>query len=211
MDRIENVLVSNAGQLSLDWGGRPLELDAGLNLANRRALAFYMAEDVHLYTPSIELNTREIRALGAGGARELIVYGRMQLMSLRHCPLRARSDGAHISCHRCDAVPEEQRAGAHRLIDRTGAAFPLRRQKSGEGCVIKLMNSLPMMLLRHTAKLPEAASWRLVMTDETPEMAAHIVRLHRAALRGEDMRTLNDWSALEDMPTTTGHYFRGVE
>lgn len=211
IDRIMAVLISNAGQLSLDWGGRPLELDAGLNLANRRALAFYMAEDVRLYTPSIELNAREIRTLGAGGRRELIVYGRMQLMALRHCPLRARADGAHISCHRCDAVPQEQRAGAHKLIDRTGAAFPLRRQKSGEGCVLKLMNSQPMMLLRHTSRLPEAASWRLVMTDETPEAAADIVRLHRTVLEGGDVQQQPAWRDLSELPTTTGHYFRGVE
>ena len=211
IDRITSVLVSNPGALTLDWGGCPLELDAGLNLANRRAIDFYWSDDVIRYTPSIELNTREIRALGGGGRRELIVYGRLQLMTLRHCPIRARMDGAHDACRRCDAVPESERTDAHALIDRTGAAFPLRRQRSGEGCIVKLMNSVPMQLLRHIDRLPPAESWRLIMTDETPEEAAGITRLYRAALNHADYERDPAWTRLNERPSTTGHYFRGVE
>ena len=43
------------------------------------------------YAPSIELNCGQIAALG--GRRELIVYGRIPLMHLRHCPLRAGEAG----------------------------------------------------------------------------------------------------------------------
>ena len=211
IDRITSVLVSNPGALTLDWGGCPLELDAGLNLANRRAIDFYWSDDVIRYTPSIELNTREIRALGGGGRRELIVYGRLQLMTLRHCPIRARMDGAHDACRRCDNVPESERTDAHALIDRTGAAFPLRRQRSGEGCIVKLMNSVPMQLLRHIDRLPPAESWRLIMTDETPEEAAGITRLYRAALNHADYERDPAWARLNERPSTTGHYFRGVE
>ena len=211
IDRITSVLVSNPGALTLDWGGRPLELDAGLNLANRRAIDFYWSDDVIRYTPSIELNTREIRALGGGGRRELIVYGRLQLMTLRHCPIRARMDGAHDACRRCDNVPESERTNAHALIDRTGAAFPLRRQRSGEGCIVKLMNSVPMQLLRHIDRLPPAESWRLILTDETTEEAAGITRLYRAALNHADYERDPAWARLNERPSTTGHYFRGVE
>ena len=106
-----------------------------------------MAGGAVLYTPSVELNAGEIRALGAGGRRELIVYGRMRLMLLRHCPIRAQLGGRHDACLRCDGVPEEKRVNAHRLVDRTGASFPLRRQKAEGGCVVKVMNSVPMLLL----------------------------------------------------------------
>ena len=211
IDRIASILVSNPGALTLDWGGRPLELDAGLNLANRRTIDFYWSDDVIRYTPSVELNAREIRTLGGGARRELIVYGRLQLMTLRHCPIRARMDGAHDACRRCDAVPEGERTNAHTLIDRTGAAFPLRRQKSGEGCIVKLMNSVPMQLLRHIDRLPPAASWRLIMTGETPQEAGEITRLYRAALNHADYESDPAWTRLSAAPSTTGHYFRGVE
>ena len=211
IDRITSVIVNNPGALTLDWGGRPLELGEGLNLANRRAIDFYKGEDVIRYTPSIELNAREIRALGGGAWRELIVYGRMQLMTLRHCPIRARMDGAHNACHRCDIVPENERTNAHTLIDRTGAAFPLRRQKSEEGCIVKLLNSVPLQLLRHIDRLPEASSWRLIMTGETPDEAADIVRLYRTSLDHGDVSGDPAWTAFSEKPSTTGHYFRGVE
>ena len=100
---------------------------------------------------------------------------------------------------------------AHELVDRTNAAFPMRRQKSDGGCIIRLMNSVPLMLLRHIDRLPAARSWRLILTDESGEDARDIVRLHRMALDGENWRESDAWRKLEGRPSTTGHYFRGVE
>ena len=209
-DKICATLLSNAAHLAMDWPGER-QLDAGLNIASRRALTAAMVGGAALYTPSVELNAGEIRVLGAGGRRELIVYGRMRLMLLRHCPIRAQLGGRHDACLRCDGVPEEKRINAHRLVDRTGASFPLRRQKAEGGCVVKVMNSVPMLLLRHTNRLPAASSWRLILTDEDAEKAADLVRLHRMALDGEPFRDSPEWRRVEDAPSTTGHYFRGVE
>jgi len=209
-DIICATLISNPAHLAMAWPG-DIQLDAGLNLASRRALEAAFGWGAALYTPSIELNAGEIRAMGAGGRRELIVYGRMRLMSLRHCPIRAQLGGKHASCGRCDGVPEDRRLGAHQLVDRTGAAFPLRRQKSGAGCLVKVMNSVPTLLLRHADRLPAAASWRLVFTDEDARRAADIVSLHRLALDGADFRSSDAWRRIEGEPSTTGHYFRGVE
>ena len=209
--RITATLHSNAAHLAMKWPGE-IQLDAGLNLASRRAVAAAgLGRRAALYTPSVELNAGEIRALGAGGRRELIVYGRTRLMSLRHCPIRAQLGGRHSACARCDALPDEKKLNAHRLVDRTDAAFPLRRQKSGSGCLIKVMNSVPLMLLRHINRLPAAAGWRVVLTDEGRATAADIVRLHAMALRGEDFKDTDAWRRLEKEPSTTGHYFRGVE
>ncbi len=209
--KITAVLASNAAHLAMKWPGA-LRLDAGLNLASRRAMAAAgLGRGAEVYTPSVELNAGEIRQMGAGGRRELIVYGRMRLMSLRHCPIRAQLGGRHSACVRCDGVAEEKRLNAHRLVDRTGAAFPLRRQKSPGGCIVKIMNSVPMMLLRHVGRLPDAAAWRVILTDEDMAKAADIVSLHAAALRGEDYKESEAWRRLENEPSTTGHYFRGVE
>ena len=205
-ERIEATLLSNVGHMAMRWPGER-QLDAGLNIASRRALN---ACGGGAYTPSVELNAGEIRAIGAGGKRELIVYGRLRLMSLRHCPIRASLGGAHDACRRCDALPESEGMNGQRLIDRTGAAFPLRRQKSPGGCLIKVMNCVPLFLLRRASKLPKAASWRLILTDETARTAESVIRLHVMAARGADYTSAPEWAELSETPTTTGHYFRGV-
>ena len=60
-------------------------------------------------------------------------------------------------------------------------------------------------------RLPAAAGWRLILTDEDEARAADIVALHRMALDGEDFKNSAAWRRLEGEPSTTGHYFRGVE
>ena len=77
------------------------------------------------------------------------------------------------------------------------------------GCVIQVLNSVPLMPLKKRNRLPEAESWRLLLSPGEP--AAALVRVYRAALDGGDFRALPEWQAIESMNTTAGHYFRGVE
>lgn len=210
-DLIEGVIIQNVGQLIMEWPGEA-QAGEGLNLANRSALQYVRTLRCEDYTPSLELNCSQIREMDMGGGhRELVVYGRIPLMQLRHCPIRARSSGAHDACHRCDAVDEAEHINAHSLIDRRETRFPLRRQKTPFGCIVKVMNSVPLCLLKRGGKLPKARGWRLILTDETESQAEAIVKLHRMALDNENMKESDYWAVLEQLPTTTGHYFRGVE
>lgn len=206
--RIRRAYLSNIGQLNLDW---PMERagDALLNIANNFSVHQLRQWGLALYTPSVELNRAQIQALD--GRRSLIVYGALPLMQLRHCPLRAAQNlrGLHRDCRRCDACPKEERIGGKALTDRTGAAFPLRRIASDEGCVVQVLNSAKLMLLRRAAALPAAACWRLLLDEGDPVEA--VVRMHRAAIEGGDPRADADWPLLDQMNTTTGHYFRGAE
>ena len=52
------------------------------------------------------------------------------------------------------------------------------------------------------------AAWRLMLTDEIAEEAQSIVRLHRLAIEGGDVRASDDWPAWDAKNTTTGYYFR---
>ena len=207
-ERIRRVYLANVGQLGLDWPGERAA-DAPLNLANSFSLRQMADWGIALYTPSLELNRSQIEALG--GRRQLIVYGAIPLMQLRHCPLRATQGlpGPHKSCRRCDGVPTEQKIGAKSLTDRTGAAFPLRRIASDGGCVIQLLNSAKLMLLRKAASLPACEGWRLLL-DKTDDVES-VVHLHRLAMSGADVRSDPAWEALSKQNTTTGHYFRGAE
>ena len=199
---VEAVLLSNPAHLALAWSC-PVRLDAPMNLMNSRAVARFVLP----YTPSVELTEKDISRMG--GEKELIVYGRMPLMRLRHCPVRARLGGRHQTCRLCEERPGEG-LETHRLTDRKGASFPLRRLKTSSGCIVELDNCVPLFLLRNPGRIPAAARWRVRLTaeDDSPET---IVRLHRAALNGQDFKALPGWGALDARPTTTGHYFRGVE
>ena len=202
--RISRTCISNVGQLGLSWPGE-CTADAALNLANGLSLAQMRDWGIDLYTPSIELSKGQIEALG--GRRNLIVYGAIPLMHLRHCPLRATLElkGLHRDCRRCDSCADT--INDQTLTDRTGAAFPLRRIATENGCIIQLRNSAKLMLLRKS--LPLCEGWRLMLDESDP--AEDIIRLHAMAARGENYRADPAWEKIESMNTTTGHYFRGAE
>ena len=180
-----------------------------MNLMNRRAISRAMRLGCDGYVPSLELNVGQLRSLPRPA--ELIVYGRIPLMHLRHCPLRTarRQTGKHADCRRCDHCAPHERVNAHSLIDRKGAAFPMRRIAYASGCVLELLNSVPLMLLRRAKRLPEADGWRLMIDDLQTLRATLPVYL--AAARRETFADLPEWAALEQTPSTTGHYFRGVD
>ena len=132
-------------------------------------------------------------------------------MHLRHCPLRATRGmkGLHAECHHCDGCAPSDRLTGRALVDRKGAAFPLQRLAMPGGCVIQVLNSVPLMPLKRADRLPGAGGWRLLLRSDEPVEA--VVRVYRAALDGDDFRGLPEGEASDGMNTTTGHYFRGVE
>ena len=200
--------LSNVGQLGLDWPGRRAG-DYMLNVGNDLTVRQLMDWEIDRYTPSVELNAGQIRALG--GEMELVMWGRVPVMHLRHCPQRAVKGmkGLHRDCRYCDACEGSDRLAGKALVDRKGAAFPMKRLAMPGGCVIQLLNSVPLMPLKKLGKLPRASAWRLLLTPDEPVEA--VVRVYRAAIDGEDFRELAAWKMIENMETTTGHYFRGVE
>lgn len=200
--------LSNIGQLGMDWPGRRVG-DYMLNVGNDLSVRQLSAWGLAAYTPSVELNAGQIAALG--GSAELVVWGRIPLMHLRHCPLRAAEGmrGRHADCRHCDRCAPEARLDGRRMTDRKGAAFPLRRIAQPGGCVVEVLNSAALMPLRHLDRMPKLRRWRLLLDRDEP--VAAIAKVYRAALDGRDFRALPEWQAIETMQTTTGHYFRGVE
>ena len=214
--RLTAVYASNVAHLALDW---PVEVrgDFALNLTNARAVR---EAALARYMPSLELTARQAAQLP--GEKELLIWGRAPLMRLRHCPLRAAwaLPGAHAACRRCDRSercdrpalrdrPADRGAPARleglALVDRMGAAFPLRRVASDAGCVVEVLNSVPHWLLPRRDRLCAASGWVLLLRADEPVEA--VVRACRAALDGAQI----DLSALEGAQTTSGHCFRGVE
>ena len=200
--------LSNIGQFALEWPGRRVG-DYLLNVGNDLSVEQLGDWGVRDYTPSVELTAAQAGALR--GKRHLVMWGRIPLMHLRHCPLRtaAGMKGMHADCRHCDGCKPGDRLNGRSLIDRKGAAFPLQRLAMPGGCVIQVLNSVPLMPLKRREKLPEVSGWRLLLRPDEPVEA--IVRVYRAALNGQDFRALPEWKIIEAMDTTTGHFFRGVE
>jgi len=200
--------LSNIGQLGLDWPGEQVG-DYLLNVGNGLSVDQLGDWGVRAYTPSVELTAAQAGALC--GQKQLVMWGRIPLMHLRHCPLRAAEGmkGRHAECRHCDACKTSERLDGRTMIDRKGAAFPLKRLAMPGGCVIQVLNSVPLMPLKKLDRLPEAEGWRLLLSEGEP--AEDIVKVYRAALDGKDFKALTQWRAIEAMNTTAGHYFRGVE
>ena len=207
-DRISETYITNIGQMQLAWPGESIA-DYPMNIASRESIAQLAEWHIDTYVPSIELTAAQIANLPEN--RQLIVHGRIPLMYLRHCPYRAIHglSGKHASCRRCDTCAIGDRAEDLSLTDRTGAAFSLSRIATDDGCILRLMNCVPLSLLRKSRGLPAASAWR-ILTDD-PAEAPSLIRLYRAAATGKNPKDDPEWAKIESMSGTTGHYFRGVE
>ena len=207
-DRISHTYLTNVGQLAHEWPGVPVA-DWPMNIANLRSLKTLRDWGCDGFVPSVELNVRQLRALPCPS--ELVVFGRIPLMQLKHCPLRAVRDlpGRHAACRACDGAEKGQRLNEAHLTDRKGVRFPLRRIASEAGCTAVVLNAVPLMLLSHRQEIPRAEGWRLIC-DSGDDMDA-LLRLHALAAEGRSPAEDPRWEDLRSLPHTTGHYFRGVD
>ncbi len=178
------VLISNIGQLdsSLECYG-----DFRLNIFNSESVKFY--NNLERITISPELNLKELKEAAAGC--EIIGYGRLPLMLMENCPLRALGKCQKFSMQ-------------HSLTDRKNEKFPL---KCNEGCTIELLNSKPIYMadkLENIKKL-QIRAIRLIFTVEKSAECGKIIEEYKMALEGKDVHT-----PIENT-YTRGHFFRGVE
>lgn len=180
----EGVLVSNIGQIDSD---KKCYGDLRLNIFNTESADVY--DFLERVTLSCELNQRELAMIDAKG--EIIGYGRIPLMVLENCPLKALN-----KCQKC--------RNNQFLEDRKKEKFPL---KCNEGCVLEIMNSKPIFLadkLEFVNNLKIRAI-RLIFTVENFEECGKIIDEYKMALLGKKSKTP------KENTFTRGHYFRGVE
>ena len=194
-DRLGGVLLGSVGQLGVLWPV-PVAAGPGVPVMNRQAAALLRDQGCAFAMASPELTGEELRTLLEDPPLPLAVpvYGRTQLMLLHHCPARTALglSRGHAACRMCDAGdPEALRGSA--LEDERGYRFPLERIRLPEGCLVRLLNSLPLDLGEKAIAAPRAAE----MTEETGAEAAEILAcLERHGQTGR--------------PATWGHWSRAV-
>ena len=193
-EKLGGIVLGSVGQLGMAW---PLPFGAGpgIPVMNRQAAALLFEEGCAFVTASPELTGRELETLTAGDPPIAVtVYGRTQLMILHHCPARTflGLTGGRRTCRLCDdGAPEALRGEC--LEDRRGYRFPLLRLRLEEGCLVRLMNALPLDLMDKPLQ-----NRAIELTDESPALSERVLD---AFLDGRKA----------GIESTAGHWQRKVE
>ena len=193
-ERLGGLILGSVGQLGIPW---PLPFGAGpgIPVMNRQAASLLFAEGCAFVTASPELTGRELETLLACDPPIVIpVYGRTQLMLLHHCPARTALGlkTGRRACRLCDDESPDALRGEC-LEDRLGYRFPLLRLRLEEGCLVRLMNSLPLDLMEKPLR-----NRAVELTDEDGALSERVLAAFLAHRK----------SGLE---TTAGHWQRKVE
>lgn len=183
----DNVLINSLGQF-LDNKKR-YYADYRLNIFNSctvKALDNFVG-----VTLSPELTINEIRKIKKPIDTELIVYGRIPLMTFENCPVKANS--------KCD-----KGKSYNELIDRKNESFPLI---CGEGCFCELLNSKPVYMADKLSDLMglDIKSFRLDFTIENESECDEIIAEYQRALKGENI------DSPKENTFTRGHFYRKTD
>jgi len=185
---VSQALVGNLGHIAAVREARmQVRGDFGLNIYNSGSMNVLRTLELQSATVSFEMTMPQIRDLSKAVDSEIIAYGRLPLMVVEHCLIRNRT--GECTCH----------LGSTKLVDKTGAEFPII--KDGDNCRSVLLNGKKLSWLDRQEDLAKLGVWaaRIYFTTENPR---------------EVNRVLADY--LEPQPLdpgacTRGLYLRGVE
>jgi putative protease len=178
--------------------------DYTVNIFNDEALALQKELGAKTGTLSPELRLSEVETfLDSGLELEAIVYGRIPLMTMEHCPASMESECSGL-CASCSS-----RKGT--LKDRKEEAFPFARDPVLR--VTRIFNAMPMLMDDTTALGKTGLSLlRLTFTDEDKETCENVARHYYNKLRGaaDDPKVTEIIQKIKDQGFTKRHWFRGV-
>ncbi len=185
---VREVLVGNVGLLlPAREAGMRIRGDFSLNLFNTGAVHLMKDLELKSATLSFELTLPQIRDISKSVPCEILAYGRLPLMVTENCLIQGRTG----SCT-CNLGPT-------RLVDKTGADFPII--KDGDKCRSVLLNGKKLNWLDRQNDLNRLGLWgiRLYFTTENP--------------REVDQVLANVTNPLPFDPgsSTRGLYLRGLE
>ena len=185
---IRQVLVSNLGQLiPARECGMVLRGDFGLNLFNSRAMELMKELQMESAMVSFEMSLPQIRDISKTVNTEMLVYGRMPLMVTENCIIKNRT--GECICNQ----------GPQKLVDKTGAEFPII--KDGDSCRSVLLNGKKLSMLDRQEELQRLGLWglRLYFTTENQKEVDRVL----SESRGE--------GAFDPGACTRGLYLRGID
>ena len=185
---VNEALVGNLGLLiPVREAGLAIRGDFGLNIFNSRAVNLLREMDFKSACLSFEMTLPQIRDVSKGVPCEIIAYGRLPLMVTENCLFKNRT--GECSC----------RQGSAKLIDKTGAEFPVI--KDGTSCRSVLLNGKKLSWLDRGDDLAKLGLWgqRLYFTTENPREVDGV------------LKALRERAPFDPGACSRGLYLRGVE
>ena len=185
---VNEALVGNLGLLiPVREAGFALRGDFGLNIYNSRAVNLLREMDFKSACLSFEMTMPQIRDVSKGVPCEIITYGRLPLMVTENCLFKNRT--GECAC----------RQGSAKLVDKTGAEFPVI--KDGNSCRSVLLNGKKLSWLDRNDDLAKLGLWaeRLYFTTENPREVDGV------------LKALREHAPFDPGACTRGLYLRGVE
>lgn len=176
---------------------KPLIADYTINTFNSAAFNF-LKNKFSRISLSPELNLKELEPL-CGRSAEIVVYGRLPLMSTRQCPV-----GVHMAEKNTEKYCKMRSAHPSCFLrDRKNAEFPVITLC--DSCTALILNSAPIYTgdkWRDISRL-KCEYLRLVFTTEGKREMNEITALYKELLRGGVKGEKRE-------NTTKGHLYRGV-
>ncbi len=152
---VKDCLVGNLGlMLPVREAGMDIRGDFGLNIYNSHSLTVLRELELKSAALSFEMTLPQVRDVSKPLPTELLCYGRMPLMVTENCLIRGKT--GQCACH----------LGPTRLVDKTGAEFPVIRD--GASCRSVLLNGKKLSWLDRQNDLNKLGLWalRLYFTTE---------------------------------------------
>lgn len=188
--KTDGAVVSNTAQI-LTYKDKKLYGGARLNVYN--SMTVQAIDGLESYMIFTELNIREIEALARNtdAKLEIIGYGRVGLMLMKNCPIKASGY--------CQGKKD-----IYKLKDRKNKEFPLICH---ENCICELINSVPIFIADKMEDFKNIGMDYMCLnfTTENYEETKRMIGIYIKALNGE--RVENPFGVNN---TTGGHYYRGV-
>lgn len=165
--------------------------DHGLYVFNKQSEEFILGHAA-IYTASYELNCKELQHFAHKDAREIILYGRQDVMHSANCMYKTLGN--------CNT-----NAGCTILLDEQGREFPVfPRHKY---CYNTIYNCAPLSLHSYVSggenKL-QASDYRMIFTTESPKRIREVLSFYYKVLS-------ENKNGNPDFAYTTGHIKRGVD
>ena len=161
---VREVLVGNLGLLiPAREAGMAIHGDFGLNIYNSLAMQTMRDLELQSATLSFEMTLPQVRDISKAVPCELLAYGRLPLMVTENCLFKGKT--GECACH----------MGATKLVDKTGAEFPVIRD--GNSCRSVLLNGKKLNWLDRQNDLARLGLWalRLHFTTENAKEVDHVV------------------------------------
>ncbi len=161
---VQDCLVGNLGlMLPVQEAGMGIRGDFGLNIYNSHSLHVLRELELKSAALSYELTLPQVRDLSKPIATELLCYGRMPLMVTENCLIRGKT--GQCACH----------LGSTRLVDKTGAEFPVIRD--ADSCRSVLLNGKKLSWLDRQEDLAKLGLWalRVYFTTENPQEVDYVL------------------------------------